>query len=67
VSIFKPKSGTGPYADRTAITQSARRREPRAERRVTCTACNGAGQVTTGTVSARFPGDRQDVRQTCTA
>ena len=46
MSTFKSKSGTGPYTDRTAIAQSARRRAPRDERRVTCRKCNGAGQVT---------------------
>ncbi len=42
---FRSKSGTGADADRTAITKSARGRQPRPERRVTCRTCNGAGEV----------------------
>lgn len=41
-------SGTDKAAIRSAGRKGAHAPTPRSERRVTCTGCNGAGQVTSG-------------------
>lgn len=60
-------SGTGPYADRVAVAKSARQRDPRPERRVTCRTCNGAGEVSVPLAKwlSTDPDSRRDVCTDC--